>query len=267
MRNLVKILFVFAILLIPSLAHAQATVAGVVRDTSGAILPGVTVEAASPALIERVRSASTDGNGQYQIVDLRPGIYEITYTLNGFATVKRDAVEVTGAGVITINIELRVGAVTETINVTGETPVVDVTSTRHQAVLDTQTINDLPAARSYGAILAAVPTLQGGGANSSASQNPSFFSVHGGPANEGRVQLDGLSVGAAFNGGGVSGNAYDIANAQEMQIILAGALGENETGGPVMNLVPKTGGNTFRGSIFGSGAGRLGAGRTTSTPR
>ncbi|HEY7442501.1 MAG TPA: carboxypeptidase regulatory-like domain-containing protein [Vicinamibacterales bacterium] len=255
MQKLVKALLILAIFLVPALAHAQATVAGVVRDTSGAVLPGVTVEAASPVLIERVRSATTDGNGQYQIVDLRPGLYEVTYTLSGFATVKREAIEVTGAGVITINVELRVGAVTETINVTGQTPIVDVQSTRHQAVLDTQTINDLPAARSYGAILAAVPTLQGGGANSSASQNPSFFSVHGGPANEGRVQLDGLSVGAAFNGGGVSGNAYDIANAQEMQIILAGALGENETGGPVMNLVPKTGGNTFQGSIFASGAG------------
>ena len=117
-------------------------------------------------------------------------------------------------------------------------------------------INELPVSRSYGSVLAAVPTMQGAGANSSASQNPSFFTVHGGPANEGRVQLDGLNVGAAFNGGGVSGNAYDIANAQEMQITLSGSLGEAEVGGPVLNIVPKTGGNTFKGTFFATGAGK-----------
>jgi hypothetical protein len=254
LRQAVFTLTLLAIL--PVSSYAQATLAGVARDSSGAVLPGVTVEAASPVLIEKVRSALTDGTGQYQIVDLRPGTYSVTFTLSGFATVRREGVDVSGAGVITINADLRVGNVSETVTVRGETPVVDVQSTRHQAVLDNQVISELPASRSYGSLLAAVPTMQGAGANSSASQNPSFFTVHGGPANEGRVQLDGLSVGAAFNGGGVSGNAYDTANAQEMQVTLSGALGEAETGGPVLNIVPKTGGNSFKGSIFGAGAGK-----------
>jgi hypothetical protein len=257
MRVLRPVLLLILLLgALPASAYAQATLAGVVKDPSGGVLPGVTVEAASPVLIEKVRSAITDGTGQYQIVDLRPGAYNLTFTLSGFATAKREGVEVTGSGVITINAEMKVGNVAETVNVTGAQPIVDVQSTRRQSVLDNQVINELPVSRSYGSVLAAVPTMQGAGANSSASQNPSFFTVHGGPANEGRVQLDGMNVGAAFNGGGVSGNAYDIANAQEMQITLSGSLGEAEVGGPVLNIVPKTGGNTFKGTIFVTGAGK-----------
>src|ERR1700760_4760565 len=115
---------------------AQAAVAGTVKDASGAVLPGVNVEAASPVLIEKSRTVATDGSGQYRIVDLTPGTYSVTFTLSGFATVKREDVELTGAGVTTINADMRVGAVTETVTVTGETPVVDVqTSTKREVVL------------------------------------------------------------------------------------------------------------------------------------
>ena len=252
-----RIPFVLALLaLLPAAASAQATLSGTVKDPSGAVLPGVTVEVSSPVLIERTRSATTDTTGVYQIVELRPGAYTVTFSLMGFRTVKRDGVNVSGSGVITINADLPVGNVSETIQVTGETPVVDVRSVERQSVIDNQVINELPVSRSYGSILAAVPSMQGAGANSAASQNPSFFSIHGGPANEGHVQIDGLNVGAAFNGGGVSGNAYDIANAQEMQISMSGGLGDAEVGGPVLNIIPKNGGNTFTGSIFAAGAGK-----------
>ena len=256
MTLLKRVVFVASwLVMLPASAFAQATLAGVVKDPSGAVLPGVTVEASSPALIEKARSAVTDGTGQYQIVDLRPGTYAVTFTLSGFSSVKRDALEVSGAGVITVNADMRVGNVAETVNVSGEAPVVDTQSTKRQAVLENKTINELPVARGYGAILAAVPTLQGAGASSSSSVNPSFFTAHGGPGNEGTVQLDGLNVGAAFNGGGVSGNAYDVANSQEMQISISGNLGDAETGGPILNIVPMTGGNRFTGSFFGTGAG------------
>jgi hypothetical protein len=249
------VLLMVGLVLLPVSAYAQATLAGVVKDPSGAVLPGVTVEASSPALIEKTRSAITDGSGQFQIVDLRPGTYGVTFTLTGFSTVKREGLEVSGSGVITVNADLKVGNVSETVNVTSEAPVVEVQSTKRQAVIENKTINELPVARGYGAILAAVPTLQGAGASSSSSVNPSFFTAHGGPGNEGTVQLDGLNVGAAFNGGGVSGNAYDVANAQEMQISISGNLGDAETGGPILNLVPQTGGNRFKGSFFGTSAG------------
>jgi hypothetical protein len=245
----------FALALCPAAVFAQVSLAGVVKDSSGAVLPGVTIEAASPALIEKTRSAVTDGSGQYQIIDLRPGTYTVTFSLAGFSSVKREGVELAGAGVVTISADMKVGNVTETINVSGETPVVETQSTRRQSVIDSKTINDLPVARGYGGILAAVPSMQGAPASSSVSAFVPFFTAHGGPANEGTVQLDGLNVGAAFNGGGVSGNAYDVANAQEMQLTISGNLGEAETGGPILNIVPKTGGNTFKGTIFGSGSG------------
>ena len=129
LRQLIGFLFVFVVVLLPSAALAQATLAGAAKDASGAVLPGVTVEASSAALIEKTRTAVTDSTGQYQIVDLRPGTYVVTFTLTGFASVKREGVEISGAGVITINADMKVGNVTETINVTGEAPVVDVQST------------------------------------------------------------------------------------------------------------------------------------------
>ena len=139
-----------------SLASAQ-TLAGTVRDTSGAVLPGVTVEASSPALIEKTRTAVTDGSGQYQITNLPPGTYAITFSLQGFSTLVREGVELTGGGVTTINAELRVGAVAESVTVTGETPVVDVQSARQQTVLSGDVVRALPASRGYGNYLAAIP--------------------------------------------------------------------------------------------------------------
>src|SRR5215470_13761926 len=136
MRVWPRILLVLAaIALIPSLTYAQASIAGIVKDASGAVLPGVTVEASSPALIEQTRSVVTDGTGQYKIVDLRPGTYTVTFALPGFSTVKREGVELSGAFTATVNADLRVGAVEETITVSGETPIVDVQSTTRQQVL------------------------------------------------------------------------------------------------------------------------------------
>src|SRR5687768_12525021 len=123
------------VVLLPSAAMAQATIAGVVRDASGAVLPGVTVEASSPALIEKVRSVVTDGTGQYRIVDLRPGTYTVTATLPGFSVVRRADIELSGAMTATIPIDMRVGGLQETITVTGETPVVDVQSVRRATAL------------------------------------------------------------------------------------------------------------------------------------
>src|SRR5437764_12617265 len=147
--------------LLPAVASAQSSLAGVVKDTSGAILPGVTVEAASPALIEKVRSVVTDDTGQYKIVDLRPGAYSITFTLTGFSTVKREGLELTGSGTITVNAELKVGTLEETITVTGETPVVDIQNSARQAVLSGEAAATLPAARSWNGILLLQPGITG----------------------------------------------------------------------------------------------------------
>lgn len=245
------------LLLIPGIAHAQATLAGVVRDNTGAVLPGVTVEATSPVLIERARAAVTDGTGQYRITELAPGTYSLTFTLAGFSVVRRDGVEVRGSGVIPINAELRIGALEETITVTGESPLVDTQTTRRETVLNSETVSVLPATRSYGALLSAVPGLMTDNTSLGAMTNPfmTMFTANGGRGNEGRMTIDGLPVAASFNGGGVSTFIYDVANADELQVLVSGGLGEAEAGGPVVNLVPRSGGNTFRGSGFYSGAG------------
>ncbi len=260
-RSAAVILIGILVVLAPSLAHAQATLAGVVRDASEAVLPGVTVEVSSPVLIEKVRTAVTDGTGQYRLTQLPPGTYSMTVTLTGFTTVKREGIEVTGSGVIPINIAMRVGAVAETITVSGETPVVDTQSARRQAVLSNEVINTLPATRTYGALLSAIPGLQVQG-NGSAAITPfmAMFTANGGRANEGRMMIDGLPVAASFNGGGVSTFIYDTPNADEMQVLVSGALGEAENGGPQVNIVPKAGGNTFKGTAFVSDAGKWSTG-------
>jgi Carboxypeptidase regulatory-like domain len=126
-RNVIRVVLSAAVLLVltASTARAQATIAGIVKDSSGAVLPGVTVEASSPSLTEKVRTALTDGTGQYRIVTLPPGNYSVTFTLTGFSTVRRDNVTVSGSGVIPINADLRVGSLQETITVSGASPVVD----------------------------------------------------------------------------------------------------------------------------------------------
>jgi hypothetical protein len=132
----------------------QATIAGVIRDASAAVLPGVTVEASSPALIEKTRTVVSDGTGQYRITDLPPGTYSVTFTLTGFSTVRREDVAVSGSGVITINADLRVGALQETLTVTGQSPIVDTQSVRREVVLNNETLSTLPATRGYGSALA-----------------------------------------------------------------------------------------------------------------
>src|SRR5688572_11938394 len=249
------------VLLLPGFVFAQATIAGVVRDTSAAVLPGVTVEASSSALIEKTRTAVTDGTGQYRITDLPPGSYTVTFSLTGFTGVRREGLTVSGSGVIPINADLRVGALQETVTVSGEAPLVDTQSVRREVVLNSETLSTLPATRGYGSALAAVPALNiGGVAGAGASTAPTtpnmmFFTAHGGASGEGRVMTNGLVVAAPFGGGGVSDVTYDIANADEMQVLISGGLGEAETGGPSINIVPKSGGNLFRGSAFYSTSG------------
>ncbi len=242
--------------LTPHLSFAQA-LAGTVRDASGGVLPGVTIEAASPALIERVRTTISDGTGQYRIENLAPGVYAITYTLPGFATIERTQVEVQTGVTVTLNIDMRVGGLQETITVVGETPVVDVSnSTRIQTVIDNDIVAALPASRGYGNLMATVPAIQSTGSlNSGVNPVMNFFTARGGRSNEGTVQIDGMNVGSAFNGGGVSSYGYDTANAEEVQITVTGGLGETDRGGPQFNIVPKTGGNSFSGTVFASGAG------------
>ena len=191
-----------AVFVLPSVALAQATLAGTVRDASGAVLPGVTVEAASPALIEKTKTAVTNGSGQYRIVDLRAGTYSMTFTLPGFNVVKRENITLSGSQVVTIAVELNVGALQETVTVTGETPVVDVQSARKEVVLDSEVIKTIPATRAAGALLNITPGLTVDNNGIALSPTMTFFSANGGANNEGRMSVNGMTVGAARRGGG-----------------------------------------------------------------
>jgi hypothetical protein len=242
--------------LLPSAAHAQASITGVVKDSSGAVLPGVTVEAASPALIEKVRSAVTDESGRYRIVDLRPGTYTVNFTLAGFQSVRREGVELPGTFTATVDADLKVGSIEETITVTGDSPIVDVQSIRRQTVLDSDIISSIPATRSYNSLMQLMPnTVTQAGAAMDTQVVPGMvvFGGAGGRSNEGRVSIDGISVGSAFNGAGVSSYIADVGNAREVTMITSGGLGEAEGGGPALNIVPKEGGNVVRGSFYAAG--------------
>jgi hypothetical protein len=241
--------------LVPASVFAQSSITGIVKDASGAVLPGVTVEAASPALIEKVRNAVSDGAGQYRILDLRPGTYTVTFTLPGFATVRREDLVLPADFISTVNVDMKVGALEETVTVSGESPIVDVQTTRQQRTLDNELIRSLPSARGYASVMLLMPsaTISGGG-NSNVQLDPGMivFGGRGGRGNEGQAQLDGLGTGAAINGGGVSGYGQ-LEIAQEVVFTTAGGLGEAEVGGPVVNLIPKTGGNSFQQHLYISG--------------
>jgi hypothetical protein len=239
--------------LVHGVAYAQASITGAVHDTSGAVLPGVTVEAASPALIEKVRSAVTDGTGQYRIENLRPGVYSVTFTLPGFATLLRERVELSGMFVATINAELRVGAVEETVTVTAESPVVDVQSTTHQTVLDRELIDTLPASRAPQQMASLIPSVTptnldvGGMAGDGTARGS--ITVHG--VVDARMLVNGLSNHTMSGSTGAHG-AYNVAAYEEVVLDTGGVGADHKEGGLRINLIPREGGNTFQGTFFGS---------------
>src|SRR5688572_27421851 len=254
MRTFAKVLtaLVWAVLL-PSAAYAQASLAGVVRDTSGGVLPGVTIEAASPVLIEKVRTAVTDGNGRYQLVDLRPGAYTVTFSLAGFNTVKRDGVTVSGAGTATVDAELRVGALEETITVTGEAPTVDVQSTTRQSVLDNDAIAALPTSRNYATLARLIPGTVSNvnDVGGSAIQDVGgSATIHGSKNTDQRVTLNGINTMTLQAGGNIGGQIPDVGSAAEITIDTSSLGADLPTGGVRINFVPKDGGNTFNSSTF-----------------
>jgi hypothetical protein len=261
-KGLVKVLPLLLLALLPVQARAQSAttgaIAGVARDTTGAVLPGVTVEAASPALIEKVRTAVTDAQGNYKIIDLRPGTYSVTFTLTGFSTVKREGVELTAGITANINGELKVGSLQETVTVTGESPVVDVQNSRSQNLLKGDVIDALPSGSRtvlnfVNMTLGAAPSTAGlqdvGGDK---GESATGILVHGGRGDDGKVNLDGMNINNFTGGSGGRMRVYypNMVAAQEVVIDTGGALAESESGGANQNIVPREGANTF--SLYGT---------------
>jgi hypothetical protein len=247
--------FVQLITIIPTAALAQGSIAGRVSDSIGEPVPGVAVEATSDALIETKRATTTDGAGQYRIEDLRPGTYRVRFTVAGWKPHLQEQVEVTAALTAIVNARLAADAFTETITVTSEPPIIDVQSAKRAITLPGDVVRSLPTARSYNALLAFVPGVVTSSTDLVTGPAAISFPFHGGRQNEGRLLLDGLNVGSPPSGNSATTYDVDVGQAQEVTFTMSGGLGEWETAGLVMNIVPRTGGNTTRGSLFASGTG------------
>ncbi len=239
---------------VPRGGFAQA-IAGAVHDESGAAVADVTVQAESVALIEKVRTVVTDGRGQYRIEDLRPGAYTLTFTREGFRPQVRPGIEITSAFTASVNARLAPGPVAEAIVVTGETPVVDVRSVAAATALRTDLVKALPTVRSYNALVVLIPGVVSRANDIVVGTTTAAFPIHGGRVNEGRLALDGYTVGGPSVGNSATSYVVDAGATEEVTFSSGSGLGETETGGLVMNLVPKAGGNSPSGSFFASGTG------------
>ena len=239
------------LVLLPGAARAQSSFTGVVKDTSGAVLPGVTVEVASPVLIEKTRSVVTDTGGGYRIVDLRPGTYTVTFALEGFSTVRRDGVELPSNFVMTINTELKVGSLEETLTVTGAAPMVDVQSTTKSQVLNREALDAIPTGRTIqgmGQLITGV-SLNIPDVGGSRAMQQTYMSTHGLGASQTTVQVDGLMVNG-LDGDGAVQNYFNSSMSQEMVYTTSGAGADVSGGGVRLNMIPRDGGNTLNGSLF-----------------
>src|SRR5439155_1309257 len=205
----------------PATVWGQAetgNIIGIVRDTSGAVLPGVTVEAASPALIERIRTTVSDEAGRYRIGDLRPGTYTVTFTLPGFSTLKRDSIELTSGFTANVNGDLKVGGLDETITVSEQAPMVDVQNIQQQVTISNVTLDALPTPKRPAQLLTLIPSANAGGTNfhdvGGVGSDRGFFGVHGQRPDDMTYNVSGMDN-RVFSGGGFQYNAHTV---QEMVV-------------------------------------------------
>jgi hypothetical protein len=267
-------------LLLPTMSSAQGTstgtIAGIAKDASGGVLPGVTVEASSPALIEKSRTTVTDDKGEYKIIELRPGAYSVTFTLPGFNTFKRDGLELSPNFTATINATLGVGAIQETVIVSGSTPLVDTQNVSQQRSISKELLDAVPSAKSMLALASLMPAVveppNAQDVGGSKGERSVRLSVHGSKTYDARLLQDGMRYNALTPGVGPpvapstlfipslegTGRGYYINPlAAQETLIDTGSLGsaQYEYGGAQVNMVPKDGGNIFSGSIFVGGTG------------
>ena len=240
------------LLAFPEAAAAQASIAGSVRDTSGAVLPGVTVEASSTALIEKTRTAVTDGSGQYRIVDLPPGTYDVVFTITGFKAIRREGIVLQGSFAAQVNGELQVGTLEETITVTGESPIVDVVNNRSQFVANREILDAIPTPIRNTPLRA---LLLPGTAVTPFVLGQYTMSVHGSNSSDTVIAIDGMRVNNLCGSGQYSGFYMNDAAIEEVTFTTGAESAEMQSGGLRINSTPKDGGNTFSGTFFAYGAG------------
>jgi hypothetical protein len=242
-------------------AQENGSLTGTLRDTTGAVLPGGTVEAASPALIERARSTITDATGQYRITELQPGTYAVTFTLAGFNTVKREGIELTSGFTATVNAELRVGDVAETVVVSGDSPIVDIQNVVQQRVITRDVMDAIPSSKNFASMAALIPGVfvfnnvavgrsqDVGGSGGNSDQT---LSIHGGRGGDQRVLVDGMPITLQEGLGGESHFMFPHANIEELNVDVGAHTAEAATGGIMFRVVPRSGGNQMSGYLYAS---------------
>jgi hypothetical protein len=256
----IRTFFLAALLALTTSAFAQelGTIAGSAKDVSGAFLPGVTVEAASPALIEKVRSVVTDGSGQYRIINLPPGTYSVTFSLTGFSNVRREGLEVSVGVTAQVNAELKVGGVAETITVTGEAPVVDVQSATQIRTVTAQQFKELPSGGSWIQMAALTPAVRASNVDVGGvlgDQTGAEVSAHGSRNGDGVSLIDGMRIGNMYLSSNLTNMSLSPLLFDEVNVQIAGQMAETGTNGVIMNAIPRSGGNRFSGTLLGNGSG------------
>jgi hypothetical protein len=254
----IAVLALAGLTLFASASLAQnAEIAGTVRDSSGAVLPGVTVEASSPALIEKTRVVFTDGAGQYRVIALVPGTYSVTFTLPGFTTVVREGIILTAAFTAGIDITMAVGAVAETVTVSGQSPLVDTQTTSQRRALTSELLNELPTGRSFQNLAILVPGVQMpltyqdvGGSDGARWQT---MKIHGSRDDQMPLLMNGMRFNNMNNSGGGYNHtlAVNTGTVQEMTVTTSGTTSEVMTSGVVANTVAKEGANRFSYYFYG----------------
>ncbi|MGC4081891.1 MAG: carboxypeptidase-like regulatory domain-containing protein [Vicinamibacterales bacterium] len=237
--------------LLPASTQAQSGFAGIVKDATGGALPGVTVEASSDVLIERTRTVITDGEGQYRLIDLRPGTYALTYSLAGFSTIKRDGVQLPADFVAAVNIEMRVGSLEETLTVTGDAPLVDVQSTGRAQVLTRDVLDAIPTGRSFQSVgqLVVGVTLSRPDVGGLQAMQQTYFAAHGMASRNTTVQVDGMMMNSTRGDNQVN-PYFNDAMSQEVTYETTGSGADVSAGGVRINMIPREGGNRFSGAGF-----------------
>lgn len=241
----------------PAFAQSSSGIAGVVRDSSGGVLPGATVEVASPALIEGTRSTVSGANGQFQVTDLRPGDYTVTFTLPGFKTVRREGIRLSASFTATVNVELSVGQLEETITVSGAAPLVDVRNTVAQSVMTRETLDAIPSGKdpfAVGQLIAGVTTATPDVGGTQVMQQPTL-QVHGSSNNDNVFMIDNVQIQHIGFGGNQTGFYFNDGLMDEISYQTSSLPAEAPVGGVQINMIPRDGGNQFHGGMFATGAG------------
>jgi carboxypeptidase family protein/TonB-dependent receptor-like protein len=240
----------------PMLAQNLGAIAGIVRDPSGSVIPGVTVEASSPALIEGKRVTTTGGNGEYRIVDLRPGVYTVTFTHEGFRSVRQEGISLDASFTVTVNGDMTIGQTAQEMTVTAEAPLIDVQNSLSQKAMDRATLDLIPSGRDPFAVGQLVPgvTTQTPDVGGTTGMQQATLQVHGSNGNDNVFVVDGMQIQHTGFSGNQTGFYYNDSTMQSITYLTSSLPAEAPVGGIQISMIPQDGGNQFHGSVFGTGA-------------